>query len=55
MPKVMKAKETKVLKTFRIRPETVSDIEKLQELTGLSQRDVLEEAIKLLKKKKELK
>ena len=52
MPKVMKASEVRVPKTFRIKPETLDVIEALQKEVELSQGKIIDLAIKLLAKEK---
>lgn len=50
MPKVMRASEVRVPKTFRISPKTLDTIEMLKEKEGLSQAKIIDMAIELLKK-----
>ncbi|MEH7023635.1 hypothetical protein [Priestia megaterium] len=52
MPKVMKASEVRVPKTFRVAPKTLETIEMLKEKEGLSQAKIIDMAIELLEKEK---
>ncbi|BCC80257.1 MULTISPECIES: hypothetical protein [Bacillus cereus group] len=54
MPKIMKASNVRVPKTFRIQQETLDSIEELQKKEGLSQGKILDLAIQLLRREKEL-
>lgn len=54
MPKVMQASKVRVPKTFRIQQETLDSIEELQKKEGLSQGKILDLAIQLLRREKEL-
>ncbi|MEI2442647.1 ribbon-helix-helix protein, CopG family [Priestia megaterium] len=49
MPKVIKASEMRISKTFRIAPKTLEAIESLKEKEGLSQSKIIDRAIELLK------
>lgn len=53
MPKVIKASDVRIPKTFRVKQETLDAIELLQKKEGLSQGKILDLAIQLLKKEKE--
>ncbi|MCU5149629.1 hypothetical protein OCA24_29195 [Bacillus cereus] len=53
MPKIIKATDVRVQKTFRIKQETLDSIEELREKEGLSQGKLLDIAIELLKKQKQ--
>ncbi|WP_161553986.1 hypothetical protein [Priestia megaterium] len=50
MPKVMKASEVRVPKTFRVSPKTLDVIEVLKKKEGLSQSKIIDMAINLLEK-----
>ncbi len=54
MAKIMKAQEVRVLKAMRIKQETVDAIEMLQKKEGISQGKIIDLAIELLRKQKEL-
>ncbi|WP_226701793.1 hypothetical protein [Priestia aryabhattai] len=49
MPKLMKASDVRLQKTFTIAPDTFEDIEVLRKKKGLSQGKLIDMAIKLLK------
>jgi len=48
VPKVMKASEVRIQKTFRIKQETLDVIERIREEEGLSQGKIIDLAIEIL-------
>lgn len=53
MPKIIKASDVRVAKTFRLKQETLDSIDELREKEGLSQGKLLDMAIELLKKQRQ--
>ena len=48
VPKVMKASEVRIQKTFRIKPETLDVIERIRQEEGFSQGKIIDLAIEML-------
>ncbi|HDR7206478.1 TPA: hypothetical protein QCW56_005116 [Bacillus cereus] len=48
MPKVVSAKDKRIMKAYRLHPKTIEQIKELAEKKQMTQADVIDKALKLL-------